>query len=283
MAMESSENRTWYIYCHTAPNGKRYIGQTCQEPEKRWSHGRGYRGQLHFKRAIDKYGWDNFKHVILCSVSCKEYADHLEQWFIKKWDTFNPEHGYNHTRGGGGCYGFHPSDETIEKLRQANLNRSWTDEQREQISNSLKEGYASGRIAKPSMSEAARKKMSKDRTGDGNPMYGKHHSKETCARMSKARTGMRRTAEQRKKMSASRYASDKIQRRAVNQYSLEGELIAQYRSIKEASEATNIVSQQIRACCIHLNWTAKGTIWRFQDQPETFPSPAQGLFLSEGG
>lgn len=277
MATESSVNRTWYIYCHVAPNGKRYVGQTCQEPVKRWANGYGYKNQPHFKRAINKYGWNNLKHVILCSVSCKEYADFLEQWFIEKYDTFNPEHGYNHTKGGGGCYGLHPSEETIEKLRQVNASREWTIEQRKQISNSLKDGYASGRIAKPSMSEAARKKMSADRIGEGNPMYGKHHTLEACEKIKAAHAGSKRSEETRKRISASRYASDKIRRRAVNQYTLEGELITRYRSIKEASDATGIVSQQIRACCIHLNWTAKGTIWRYQDQPETFPNPAQGF------
>lgn len=278
MVMASSENRTWYIYCHTAPNGKRYIGQTCQEPEKRWANGHGYRDQLHFKRAIDKYGWDNFKHSILCSVSCKEYADFLEQWFIEKWDTFNPEHGYNHTKGGGGNLGRVPSEEERRKISECQKGKTIPNDVRQKISQALKDGYASGRIEAPSMSEEARKKMSEDRTGSGNPMYGVHHSAKTRAQMSRSRTGIPHTTEWRENISAARYASDKIPRRAVNQYTVDGALIAQYRSIKEASEATGIVSTHIYGCCNHLNWTAKGTIWRYQDRPETFPPQQTGLF-----
>lgn len=106
MVMASSENRTWYIYCHTAPNGKRYFGQTCQKPEYRWNDGNGYKNQTHFKRAIDKYGWENFQHTILCTVSSKENADFLEQWFIKKFRTYERQYGYNLTMGGGGAVGY---------------------------------------------------------------------------------------------------------------------------------------------------------------------------------
>lgn len=275
--MASSANRTWYIYCHTAPNGKRYIGQTCQEPEKRWARGYGYKGQQHFKRAIDKYGWDNFKHVVLCTVSSKENADFLEQWFIEKWDTFNPEHGYNHTKGGGGTLGYHMSDSNRKKLSQANSNREWTDKQRKQIGDTLREGYASGRIAKPSMSDDARKRMSKERTGSGNPMYGRHHTEEAARRIKEFHTGRKRSDETKRKISEARYASEKIPRRAVNQYTPDGVLVAQYRSIKEASIATDTVSQQIRGCCTHLHWQAKGFLWRYQDQPETFPAQQMGL------
>lgn len=270
-------SRTWYIYCHTAPNGKRYIGQTCQEPEKRWANGHGYKGQQHFKRAIDKYGWDNFKHVVLCTVSSKENADFLEQWFIEKWDTFNPEHGYNHTKGGGGCPGHKPSPETLEKLRAANAGRSPTKEQRRQISETLKRRYANGEIVAVGMSEEARKRMSESRTGSGNPMYGKTHTKEAARRIKEFHTGRKRSDETKQKISEARYASEKIPRRAVNQYTPDGVLVAQYRSIKEASIATDTVSQQIRGCCTHLHWQAKGFLWRYQDQPETFPAQQMGL------
>lgn len=75
------------------------------KPEKRWQNGRGYSGQQYFKRAIDKYGWDNIDHVVLCSVSSKENADFLERWFIKKYDTTNSDRGYNCSKGGAGPLG----------------------------------------------------------------------------------------------------------------------------------------------------------------------------------
>lgn len=270
--------RTFYIYCHTAPNGKKYIGQTCQQPERRWNEGRGYKGQLHFKRAIEKYGWDNFDHVVLCSVSSKEYADFLEQWFIEKWDTFNSEHGYNHTKGGGGCLGHKLSAEALMKLRQANMGRTLSGDSRKKISTTLKRKYASGEIQAVGMSEDARAKMSAERMGKGNPMYGRHQTEEVRERIGAASRGKKRPIEWKQNISKGRFESEKIKRRAVNQYTTDGTLVAQYRSIKEASDATGIACTNIQSCCIHLNWTAKGTVWRYQDEPETFPPRQMGLF-----
>ena len=63
------------VYKHTSPNGKVYIGITSQNPIARWRNGKGYSNNTHFKNAIDKYGWDNFKHEILHSELSKEEAE----------------------------------------------------------------------------------------------------------------------------------------------------------------------------------------------------------------
>ena len=57
----------YIIYAHINKiNNKVYVGQTCQNPEKRWDYGSGYKKHnLHFYNAIKKYGWDNFEHEIL--------------------------------------------------------------------------------------------------------------------------------------------------------------------------------------------------------------------------
>ena len=35
----------WKLYCHTFPNGKKYIGITKQDPARRWGKdGNGYKG-----------------------------------------------------------------------------------------------------------------------------------------------------------------------------------------------------------------------------------------------
>lgn len=119
--METINN--YYVYKHTSPSGKCYIGITCQNPEKRW----GYNGynyiikkkdgkQKHpyFANAILKYGWDNIKHEILHSGLSKEEACCKEQEYIKIYKTGGKS--YNITDGGEGSSGYKFSLETIEKI-----------------------------------------------------------------------------------------------------------------------------------------------------------------------
>ena len=63
------------VYKHTCPNGKVYIGITCQKPEQRWRHGKGYKRNALFFRAINKYEWENIKHEILYENLTKEQAE----------------------------------------------------------------------------------------------------------------------------------------------------------------------------------------------------------------
>ena len=59
----SENNYKVYIHINTT-NGKRYYGITCQEVEKRWKNGKGYYKNKYFTKAINKYGWDNFEHIV---------------------------------------------------------------------------------------------------------------------------------------------------------------------------------------------------------------------------
>ena len=87
--------REYSVYVHISPSGKRYVGITCCEPEKRWSNGKGYKCCSSLNEAIKKYGWDNFSHQILIDGLCKESAEALERQFIDRWNTANPLCGYN--------------------------------------------------------------------------------------------------------------------------------------------------------------------------------------------
>ena len=134
------EKKTWKnylkvlycVYMHEAPNRKRYIGITSLKPEKRWANGEGYRNQTVFYRAIKKYGWGNFKHIILEEGLSFKQACERERYYIKKYKTNlnrwqNPSYGYN--RDDGGCansnIGIPLTEECKEKLRnnKHNLNK----------------------------------------------------------------------------------------------------------------------------------------------------------------
>ena len=97
------ENTTvWCIYMHRNKiNNKVYIGQTkCNNPNNRWRNGTNYQN-TYFGRAINKYGWDNFEHIILeTNIQSIEEADAKERFYIAQYDSNNPEKGYNLTNGG---------------------------------------------------------------------------------------------------------------------------------------------------------------------------------------
>lgn len=101
-------------------NGKKYIGITSRvKPEHRWSNGHGYKENTHFYSAIQKYGWDNFKHEILYDALAADEAKRLERELIARFKTQQPKFGYNMTSGGDGTPDYHPSEETRRKLSEA--------------------------------------------------------------------------------------------------------------------------------------------------------------------
>ena len=96
--------REYSVYCHTFPNGKRYVGIS-SDCENRWRNGKGYETQPKMDRAIQKYGWENIKHDIVLSGLSKEQANELEKYLIAELNTI--QNGYNVTIGGdtvNGCY-----------------------------------------------------------------------------------------------------------------------------------------------------------------------------------
>lgn len=93
----------YYVYMHTSPSNKRYVGITKQKPEQRWGRGRNYKNNSYFTSAIEKYGWDNFKHEILHEVSSLEEAKVLEIETIATYRSDDREFGYNLSKGGDPC------------------------------------------------------------------------------------------------------------------------------------------------------------------------------------
>lgn len=105
------------LYMHTVPNGKKYVGITYRDPEKRWNHGSGYASNSEFHKDILKYGWNNIKHKILLTGLTLEQAQTWEVELISKYKTTDPKHGYNFTRGGD--HHGEISERTRAKLRRS--------------------------------------------------------------------------------------------------------------------------------------------------------------------
>ncbi len=89
------------VYVHTnRKNGKVYVGQT-KDVKKRFARGgSNYKKNNYFYNAIKKYGWDGFDHEILAYNLNKDEANEMEIYYIKKFDSTNPEKGYNIAPGG---------------------------------------------------------------------------------------------------------------------------------------------------------------------------------------
>lgn len=91
------------VYMHkleTEEGARRYIGITCTRPEYRWNNGKGYIKNIYFWRAIEKYGWNAFEHIILFEGLSKEKACLKEMALIKLFNTTDSKNGFNLTSGG---------------------------------------------------------------------------------------------------------------------------------------------------------------------------------------
>lgn len=116
----ASADKTYCVYIHTCPNGKVYVGITSQNPIARWQGGLGYRFQKHFYNAIIKYGWDNLRHEIAFDGLTKDEACQKEKELIARYNSTDPQFGYNHSLGGE-CpsYGIRHTEEAREKMSKA--------------------------------------------------------------------------------------------------------------------------------------------------------------------
>jgi hypothetical protein len=85
----------YYVYKHTCPNSKVYIGFTGEEPEYRWNGGYGYIQNKRFIKDILRYGWDNIQHEILSLHDTKEEALAEEQRQILYHHSNLAHYGYN--------------------------------------------------------------------------------------------------------------------------------------------------------------------------------------------
>ena len=120
----------YIVYMHINKiNNKKYIGITKQKCQDRWRHdGTGYKTQPKFYNAIQKYGWNNFEHVILFSDLSAYEAGEKEKILIKQFDSCN--NGYNTSLGGNTT---NHSQETIEKIRKAMIGKTHSLETKQKI------------------------------------------------------------------------------------------------------------------------------------------------------
>lgn len=248
--MTNEEKNIYCVYKHTSPNGKVYIGITNkQPPEKRWySGGSGYKRQQLFWRAIQKYGWDNFKHDILFENLTKDEACEKEIELIKMYDSTNPDKGYNCSSGG---------ENSLSGVQ-------WTDDMKSNRSK-LYTGDGNPFYGKKH-SEESKEKMSKAQKGHEAPNKGKSPSDETLQLWSKQRKGKfygtkKTMSNDEKKKSSDAHS---FQKNPIVCLDENDNIIAEYDSISQASKLTGISAGNISKCCRGILKSVNGQIWKYK-------------------
>lgn len=133
----TNDEELYCVYMHINKiNGKRYIGQTKQSVERRWGgNGCNYKYCPYFYRAIKKYGWNNFEHIIIQDNLTKEEANLLENLNIIAFNTINRDFGYNLTTGGEQpIY----SEEAKQKMSESHKGKHLSEETKKKMSESQK-------------------------------------------------------------------------------------------------------------------------------------------------
>jgi group I intron endonuclease len=214
-------------------NGKIYIGITNQGAStSRWykhcsDSNTGSNFPLH--NAIRKYGKDNFQIDIVELIENEDY-DYLKEreiFWIREFDSYNREKGYNLTLGGDGTFGRFHSTETKDKIRQKAIGRHPSVDAKKHMSDS-------------------QKKVKRD--------YSK------LANLSNSK----RWSDPDSKIKASK---SNINNRPVLKYSLEEVFIEEYYNVSEAARSLNKTHQNIAACARGKLKTAYGYIWKYKDKP----------------
>ena len=106
-----------FIYITTnLVNGKRYLGQK-EFSQNNW---KAYLGSgIAFKKALDKYGEENFSRNIIYICYSEEELNQIEYELSVFFDVVESNDWYNLVLGGGVSRGWHPSEETKRKISNA--------------------------------------------------------------------------------------------------------------------------------------------------------------------
>lgn len=197
-------DRKYTVYQFTFPNGKLYFGITSAiRPEIRWGHGKNYNNLI--RRAIDKYGWDNVSKEILADQLSEDQAKSMEIELIARYDTTNPDNGYNLSKGGNSCCGYVVSDETraklsdyakhkrspehIKRISEALKGRQFTADHRKKISEGRR-GKLHTAEAKSKISYASAHRSEQAKENHRNSLIGRPVSEATRVKISEAQKGV---------------------------------------------------------------------------------------------
>lgn len=274
------------VYVLTFPDNRKYIGMTRQPIKRRWK-AHEYKSQA-MKEAILTFGWDNVKKEVVAENLDLEQAGRLEVELIGKHKTLDRNFGFNTTKGGDTfnihseqflndlhnrmvgnkyCVGRKISAKHIKALHDGRTPESYKKATANRIGVPLSDEVKAKMSAKAKerwQDEEKRKfflsRVSRDMTGEKNPMYGKTQSVETREKIRAKALGRKMSLETRRNMSEA-----SANKRKVLQVDSDKNVINQFNTVKEAALFVGAASTNISFCCKNKHRTAKGYFWRYAD------------------
>ena len=90
--------RNYSVYQLIFLDGKLYFGQT-KNTKVRFKSVHMYHTSPVVYNAMLQTGWDNIKKEVIADHLSYEDSRKLEGWLIERYDTTNPENGYNVSKG----------------------------------------------------------------------------------------------------------------------------------------------------------------------------------------
>ena len=163
-------------------NNKFYIGKDVKNNPNYLGSG------LKLKRAIKKYGIENFKKEIIECCDTRKKLNEREIFWIEKLNSQNPKIGYNISNGGDGgspMLGKKHSEETKNKISKSNKGKIViiSEETKKKISKKLKNRKLN------SLSEETKKKISEANKGKPHSVKGRKLSQEIKNKISTSKKG----------------------------------------------------------------------------------------------
>lgn len=186
-----------FIYITTnLVNGMRYLGQKSFN-QKDW---KTYLGSgMAFKKALNKYGRENFQKNIIYICYSEEELNQTEYELSVYLDVVESKDWYNLVFGGGTSRGWHPSEETRRKQSESAIKRFQSEEARKQASESH-QGYYPSEDTRKKMSEAQKGKHA----GEKHWNYGGIMPEHTKQKLLESHLGISLSEERKKQMSEAR-------------------------------------------------------------------------------
>lgn len=250
--------RTYYVYKHTTPSQKVYIGITRQEPQKRWKRGLGYKKDQLFWNAVEKYGWDNINHEILFQGLSEEEACKKEIELIALYKSADRRYGYNLSLGGNTSS---PTDEENAK-RSESMRKKWGEpEYRKRATESMK-GAKRSEESRQNISIAQKKRFERpeERKATSERQIGKKRSEEAKRKTSETLRAYYSLKDNHEKQAELHRESNRKTHGKKVRCIETGKV---YEVINDASKEMGIERRYISASCRHKRKSAGGYTWEY--------------------